>query len=126
MRQIDRRDLDARATEAGVKIVQVCGFEALPPDLAVQLLVDAARERWDDELAEADVAISFTGQPPGLPRPSDMISGGTFQSMAEAAARPTRRCSPTRGADLRPRAWPQRSALAARSGCARAAAPTAR
>ena len=77
-------DLDVAATDAGVKIVQVCGFEALPPDLAVQLLVDAARDRWDSELAEVDVAISFTGQPPGLPRLSDMISGGTFQSMAEA------------------------------------------
>ena len=77
-------DLDVAANDAGVKIVQVCGFEALPPDLAVQLLVSAARDRWNAELAEVDVAISVTGRPPGLPRPSDMISGGTFQSMAEA------------------------------------------
>src|SRR3989442_1300314 len=27
-------EYDKRATEAGVKVVQVCGFEALPPDLA--------------------------------------------------------------------------------------------
>ena len=33
---------DDRARNAGVKVVQVCGFEALPPDLAVQL---AARGR---------------------------------------------------------------------------------
>ena len=34
---------DARATEAGVKVVQVCGFEALPPDLMVQLAAETAR-----------------------------------------------------------------------------------
>lgn len=77
-------DFDVPATEAEVKIVQVCGFEALPPDLAVQLAAEAARERWEAELERVDVTISITGQPPGPPRPSDAISGGTFQSMAEA------------------------------------------
>ena len=33
-------DFDVAATEAEVKVVQVCGFEALPPDLAVQLAAD--------------------------------------------------------------------------------------
>ncbi len=75
---------DARAREAGVKVVQVCGFEALPPDLAVLLAAETARERWGEGLAEADLEVSVTG-PPGLPRPSDMISGGTFQSLAAAA-----------------------------------------
>jgi short subunit dehydrogenase-like uncharacterized protein len=75
---------DTRAREAGVKVVQVCGFEALPPDLAVLLAAETARERWGEGLAEADVEVSITG-PPGLPRPSDMISGGTFQSLAAAA-----------------------------------------
>jgi short subunit dehydrogenase-like uncharacterized protein len=77
-------EFDAAAREAGVKIVQVCGFEALPPDLAVRLAVDTARERWDAALEEVDVTIAMTGRPPGMPRASDMISGGTFQSMAEA------------------------------------------
>lgn len=77
-------EFDVAAREAGVKVVQVCGFEALPPDLAVQLAADAARERWDEPLVEVDVAVAITAQPPGIPRPSDMISGGTFQSMAEA------------------------------------------
>ena len=77
-------DLDAPATDAGVKVVQVCGFEALPPDLAVQLAAEAARERWGSELESVEVTIAITGQPPGPPRPSDMISGGTYQSMAEA------------------------------------------
>jgi len=77
-------DYDKRATEAGVKVVEVCGFEALPPDLAVLMAAEAARERFDEGLAEVDVEVSLES-PPGLPRPSDMISGGTFQSLAAAA-----------------------------------------
>jgi short subunit dehydrogenase-like uncharacterized protein len=72
---------DARAAEAGVKLVQVCGFESLPPDLAVLLAAETARERWGEELAEAELEASVEA-PPGLPRPSDMISGGTAQSLA--------------------------------------------
>jgi short subunit dehydrogenase-like uncharacterized protein len=75
---------DARAREAGVKVVQVCGFEALPPDLAVLLAAEAARDRFGEGLAEADVEVSVKG-PPGMPRPSDVISGGTLQSLAAAA-----------------------------------------
>jgi short subunit dehydrogenase-like uncharacterized protein len=75
-------ELDGPAAAAGVKLVQVCGFEALPPDVAVLLAAETARERWGEELAEVDVSVAVSG-PPGLPRPSDMISGGTFQSMAE-------------------------------------------
>jgi short subunit dehydrogenase-like uncharacterized protein len=80
-------EFDARAREAEVKVVQVCGFEALPPDLGVLLAVETARERWDEELDEVDVSVSFKG-PPGLPRPSDAISGGTLQSMAEMVGHP--------------------------------------
>ena len=75
---------DARAREAQVKVVQVCGFEALPPDLSVLLAAETARERWGEGLTEADLQVSAQG-PPGMPRPSDMISGGTFQSLAAAA-----------------------------------------
>jgi len=75
---------DSRAADAGVKVVQVCGFEALPPDLAVRLAAETAGERWGEGLAEADLAVTVDG-PPGLPRLSDMISGGTFQSLAAAA-----------------------------------------
>jgi short subunit dehydrogenase-like uncharacterized protein len=78
-------EFDARAREAGVKVVQVCGFEALPPDLAVALAAETARERWGEGLAEADVEVSVKG-PPGMPRPSDILSGGTLQSLAAAAA----------------------------------------
>jgi short subunit dehydrogenase-like uncharacterized protein len=75
---------DARAREAGVKVVQVCGFESLPPDLAVLLASEKAREQWGEELADADLQASIQS-PPGMPRPSDIISGGTLQSLAAAA-----------------------------------------
>ncbi len=76
-------EFDAAARKAGVKIVQVSGFEALPPDLAVLLAAETARERWHESLVAADLQVSTT-PPPGMPRPSDMISGGTLQSLAEA------------------------------------------
>lgn len=78
-------DFHDRAAAAGVKIVQTCGFEALPPDLAVLLAAETARERWGEDLSEADVDI-VTHQPAGRIGPQDLISGGTLQSMAEALA----------------------------------------
>ncbi|HSS03582.1 MAG TPA: saccharopine dehydrogenase NADP-binding domain-containing protein [Solirubrobacterales bacterium] len=81
-----RRMIDAfhdRAEAAGVKVVQVSGFEALPPDLGVLLAAETARERWDEDLDEADVDVA-TQQPAGRLGPADLISGGTLQSMAEA------------------------------------------
>ncbi len=80
-----RRTIDAfhrRAEEAGVKIVQVSGFEALPPDLAVLLAAETARERWGEDLAEADAVVT-TQQPAGRIGAGDIISGGTLQSIAE-------------------------------------------
>jgi len=80
-----RRTIDAfheRATLAGVKVVQVSGFEALPPDLAVLLAAETARERWGEELAEVDVDVSFQ-PPPGRLSLADSVSGGTLQSGAE-------------------------------------------
>src|SRR5688500_20148160 len=44
---------DGRAAEAGVKVVQVAGFEALPPDLAVLLATEAARDRIGEEIGRA-------------------------------------------------------------------------
>jgi short subunit dehydrogenase-like uncharacterized protein len=66
-----------------VKVVQVCGFEALPPDLSVLLAAEAARERWDEDLSEADVDVSMQ-QPSGRLGLADLISGGTLQSLTEA------------------------------------------
>jgi short subunit dehydrogenase-like uncharacterized protein len=72
------------ATAAGVKIVQVCGFEALPPDMLVLMATEAARERWGEGLASIDLEVQVT-PPGGMPRPSDGMSGGTFQSLAAVA-----------------------------------------
>lgn len=83
-----RRMIDAhheRAAAAGVKIVEICGFEALPPDLSVLLAAETARERWGEELAAVDVDV-VADQPSGRLGLADLISGGTLQSMAEAVA----------------------------------------
>jgi short subunit dehydrogenase-like uncharacterized protein len=76
---------EARAVEAQVKLVQVCGFECLPPDLAVLLAAETARERWGEGLAGAELEVRVR-QPPGLPRLSDAISGGTLQSLLAVIA----------------------------------------
>jgi short subunit dehydrogenase-like uncharacterized protein len=81
-----RRMIDAygeRAEAAGVKVVEVCGFEALPPDLCVALAARTARERWDEDLDAVDLAID-TRQPSGRLGLADFVSGGTLQSTAEA------------------------------------------
>lgn len=76
-----------RAEKAGVKIVNVAGFEALPPDLLVLLAAETARERWSEELAVADLDADLP-IPDGGVRMSDIISGGTLQSLAEGLALP--------------------------------------
>jgi short subunit dehydrogenase-like uncharacterized protein len=81
-----RRTIDAfhrRAEQASVKVVQVSGFEALPPDLCVLLAAETGRERWGEELAEADAVVTAR-QPAGRIGAGDIISGGTLQSLAEA------------------------------------------
>src|SRR5687768_10687287 len=78
------RDVHAGAEAAGVKVVQVCGFESLPPDLGVALAAHTARERHGEHLSSAEVTIRTLQLPPGLPRPTDMVSGGTMQSLAQA------------------------------------------
>jgi short subunit dehydrogenase-like uncharacterized protein len=78
------RDFHAAAEAAGVKVVQVCGFESLPPDLGVALAAEAARERHSEDLASAEVAVRTLQLPPGMPRLTDMVSGGTMQSLAQA------------------------------------------
>jgi short subunit dehydrogenase-like uncharacterized protein len=75
---------DDRAAQAGIKIVQPCGFESLPPDLAVRLAAEVARERWDEDLDEVDLVVGIK-PPPGMPRASDGMSGGTFQSVFAVA-----------------------------------------
>lgn len=73
---------DGPATEAGVRIVQAAGYEALPFDLAVALAAEVAGQRGA-RLTAVDAIASFA-LPPGLPRPSDGVSGGTFASTVAA------------------------------------------
>ena len=83
-----RRVIDAyddRARAAGVKVVEISGFEALPPDLAVLLAAETARDRWGEGLATVDVDVDMSS-PAGRRQPSDIVSGGTLQSGAEALA----------------------------------------
>lgn len=78
-------DFEGPAREAGVKIVQTAGFEALPPDLMVARSDELARDRHGEGLASVDIEVKMFS-PPGLPRPSDGVSGGTFQSVLALAA----------------------------------------
>ena len=73
------------AQSSGARIVQVCGFEALPFDL----IAAAAIERLASEHGQEPAAIEsiFAGSPPpGMPLPSDLVSHGTFESLREAMA----------------------------------------
>ena len=46
----------------------------------VLLAAETASERWDEGLAQADLEVWTT--PPGMPHASDLLSGGTLQSLA--------------------------------------------
>jgi short subunit dehydrogenase-like uncharacterized protein len=71
---------DARARAAGVKIVQVCGVAALAPDLGIALAAEAAAT-VGDHVVEVDVESRIVEQPMP-PRPSDVLSGGSLQSIS--------------------------------------------
>lgn len=81
---------DARARAAGVKIVQVCGVAALPPDLGIALAAEAAA-RVGEHLVEVDVESRIVEQPMP-PRPSDVLSGGSLQSIVAVAGDPEIDC----------------------------------
>jgi short subunit dehydrogenase-like uncharacterized protein len=77
-RMID--EFDGPARDTGARVVQVCGFESLPADLAVMLTAQAGRDRFGETPVSVDLAVAVT-PPPGFTRPSDALSGGTIQSM---------------------------------------------
>ena len=77
-------ELEGPAREAGVKIVQVSGFEALPPDLMVARADELSRELHGEGLASIDIEVRMIS-PPGPPKLSDGVSGGTFQSVTAMA-----------------------------------------
>lgn len=70
---------DAAARRAGVKVVQVAGFEALPFDVAVLLAAERAGLHGDT-LTEVDVAFRATATP-RLRGLTDAVSGGTLASL---------------------------------------------
>lgn len=73
-------EFDDGARSAGVKVVQPAGFESLPPDLLVRAVAERAKERFQQPLDKVDLELRIK-PPPGLPRPSDGMSGGTSQTM---------------------------------------------
>lgn len=81
---------DARARAAGVKVVQVCGVAALVPDLGIALAAEAAGS-VGDHLVEVDVVSRIVEQPMP-PRPSDVLSGGSLQSIVAVAGDPEIDC----------------------------------
>ena len=76
-------EFDEAARTAGVKVVQPAGFESLPPDLLVRAVAERAKERFGQPPAEVDLEARMK-LPPGLPRPTDGMSGGTSQTMIAA------------------------------------------
>ena len=59
-------DYHERAAQAGLKLVQVCGFEALPADLLVAELAELAGGDPADGLRSVDLEVEMTA-PPGRP-----------------------------------------------------------
>jgi len=76
-------EFDDAARSAGVKVVQPAGFESLPPDLLVRALAEKLKERFQQPLGEVEVEARIK-PPPGIPRPSDGMSGGTSQTLIAA------------------------------------------
>jgi len=76
-------EFDEAAHTAGVKVVQPAGFESLPSDLLVRALAERAKESFQQPLDEVDLEVRIK-LPPGLPRPTDGMSGGTSQTIIAA------------------------------------------
>ena len=78
--------LHAVAEHSGARIVTTAGFEALPFDLAALMAAEVTLARWDEPLADMDVAITVDRDPPVM-LPVDLVSGGTLVSGADAIRR---------------------------------------
>jgi short subunit dehydrogenase-like uncharacterized protein len=77
-------EFDEAARAAGVKVVQPAGFESLPADLLVRALAERAKEGFQQSLDDVELEGRIKNLLPGLPRPSDGMSGGTSQTMVAA------------------------------------------
>ncbi len=113
-RMIDAHDEAARAAE--VKIVQVCGFEALPPDLGVALARATAAERFGESLATVDLELAVTAMPPGMPRPSTCSRAARSRAWPRSPATPMPLAWPTPRCLSTTRSPPRPCANTARSG----------
>ncbi|MDJ0852495.1 MAG: saccharopine dehydrogenase NADP-binding domain-containing protein [Myxococcota bacterium] len=80
-RMIERHH--ARAAKAGVRLIPVAGYEALPFDLATLLAVRTLRERHDAACQEVKVVVSFETQGAGA---DDGLSGGSVGTMKNILA----------------------------------------
>lgn len=79
---------DPVARASGSCVVSTAGFESLPFDLASLVAAEAMVHRWEESLADIDIAISVDRDPPILV-PGDLVSGGTLVSGADAIRRGT-------------------------------------
>jgi short subunit dehydrogenase-like uncharacterized protein len=68
-----------RAEQARVRIVPVCGFEALPYDIGALLAARALHAKHRVRATEVEIVTRFTGG--ASLRPADVVSGGTVASM---------------------------------------------
>jgi short subunit dehydrogenase-like uncharacterized protein len=74
---IDRHHDAAKTSKA--KIIPVCGFEALPFDIAALLIAEKLKRETGERATAIEVINRFTG-PPAF-RPRDVLSGGTMASI---------------------------------------------
>ena len=72
------------ARSCGARIVQVCGFEALPFDLGVRLLAERALAETGQPLSWVEAVVDV--DPGGPVGPTDLVSDGTFSSLREELA----------------------------------------
>jgi short subunit dehydrogenase-like uncharacterized protein len=79
--QAMRQKYDAIAQKTSAKIVNSCGFESIPPDMAVLYAVNLLKERLGaNNVANAKVVVH------GAAEGFSMPSGGTWHSAVEAMA----------------------------------------
>jgi short subunit dehydrogenase-like uncharacterized protein len=63
------------ASERGVKLISVCGYESLPFDIGTLLAVRTLQERYDKPCKEAEAVICFEIGDPAIKRDRSLSSG---------------------------------------------------
>lgn len=75
-----RAKYQGRAAATGARIINSCGFESIPPDIAVLAAVNELRRRLGSRIASTDVVVKGATEGFSLP------SGGTWHSAVGAMA----------------------------------------